>query len=268
MTAHLTPLAPFGGATWFVLPAVAYLAGRHRLRARGSGLAGPLATACAMAGIAIVAVALAPGMDEALGRTFALHMVQHLAIGVVAPLLLAVGRTADVVSWAVPSDPRGPFRRAMRRARHHERVPVATAVLVAAWYAWHVPALHDAAVRSAAVHAVEHVAILGAGWWFWAAVAPRRRRAGSAIVALFAATVSLGLLGAVLSLSPRVFYDAYQSTGTSALDDQHLGGLLMWTPGGLVYLGAAAVVLLRWLDSGRGAGRPPSTLSRREVGLS
>lgn len=36
-------------------------------------------------------------------------------------------------------------------------------------------------------------------------------------------------------------------SGLTALEDQQLGGLIMWVPGSLVYLGIALALLLRWI---------------------
>jgi cytochrome c oxidase assembly factor CtaG len=55
------------------------------------------------------------------------------------------------------------------------------------------------------------------------------------------------LLGALLTLSPTVWYarygDAAVPGGLSALEDQQLAGLIMWVPAGLVYLAAALILL-------------------------
>jgi putative membrane protein len=85
---------------------------------------------------------------------------------------------------------------------------------------------------------------------FWASLLPRRADGKTRVVAVFALfTTSLHstLLGALLTLSPTVWYASYAgaagSGGLSALEDQQLAGLIMWVPAGLVYLGAALAVL-------------------------
>ncbi len=184
-------------------------------------------------------------------RAFAPHMGQHLVLGLVAPLLIVVGRIPELMPWVVAT----PHRRAWRQAigpfgRAPTSVLWPTVAMVVVWFAWHVPGLYDAAVGSAAVHVVEHLSMLGVGCWYWAAVAPHRRRTGTVVLASFSLVFALGFLGAILSLSPVAFYAGHVEATTLAgqLDDQHLGGLLMWTPGGLVYLVAAVFQLVRWLE--------------------
>ena len=125
--------------------------------------------------------------------------------------------------------------------------------VVAAWYAWHLPGLYGAALDHPSIHVLEHLTFMVTGGWYWAAVAPHRRRTGGVVLASFTVALALGFLGAVLSLSPVAFYEGHVSGSTEAarLDDQHLGGLLMWTPGGLVHLLAAVVQLTRWLGLDR-----------------
>ena len=237
--------------TWAVLPAVVVVVALRRMHAAGSHAVGGAVASFGVAGLAVAGLALTPSVGDVAERAFAPHMAQHLVLGLMAPLLIVVGRVPELVPWAVA----GPRRRMVRRAlgpfgRPPSSVALPTVAMVTAWYAWHVPALYGAAVASPAVHALEHLSILGIGCWYWAAVAPHRRRTGSVVLASFTVMFALGFLGAILSLSPVAFYGGHVRATTVAaqLDDQHLGGLLMWTPGGLVYLIAAVFQLVRWLE--------------------
>ena len=55
------------------------------------------------------------------------------------------------------------------------------------------------------------------------------------------------MLGALLTLAPRPLYAIHELTaapwGLTALEDQQLGGLLMWVPGGLILAAALAVAM-------------------------
>lgn len=245
---------------WTVLPATAVLVGWRNLRASGSRAIGPGAVVAGILGLGIVGVVLSPVAGRALETDFAPHMAQHLALGLVGPLLIAVGRVPELVPWVVA----GPSRRTLRRwmgpiARPPRSVLWPALVMVAVWFWWHVPALYRAAADVTAVHAAEHLSFLAAGLWYWTALAPHRRRTGAVVLAPFGVTIALGLLGSVLTLSGAPFYaDAVTATTESGqLADQHLGGLLMWTPGGLVHLCAAVVQLVRWLEvDGAGARAP------------
>lgn len=260
-------------ASWVLLPVGAYVGGRRRWRRRGARVPGLVATAAALVGLVIIGGTLTPTLGSVLEETFARHMLQHLALGVVGPLLLVVGRTFDVVPWALgPAERRAvraALRRRWRRPRRIAMAPyLAAGALAATWAVWHLPVVHDAAVEHSAIHGVEHLSVVAAGISFWVAVAPHRRRSGISVLALFGATLAMGLVGAVLSLSPEPFYDAYAGTEAQRLADQQLGGLIMWTPGGLVFLLAAVVQLVRWLDVAGREDRQVPLVSRHEVGLS
>ncbi len=61
------------------------------------------------------------------------------------------------------------------------------------------------------------------------------------------------MLGALLTFAPAPWYPAYTRTaawwGLGALEDQQLGGLIMWIPAGTVYLGAALLLVTAWLHA-------------------
>jgi cytochrome c oxidase assembly factor CtaG len=82
------------------------------------------------------------------------------------------------------------------------------------------------------------------------------------VFSLFATSLHATLLGALLTLSPSVWYASYAAAagpgGLSALEDQQLAGLVMWVPGGLVYVGVALALCAALL---RDDGAP--TRSRR-----
>jgi putative membrane protein len=81
----------------------------------------------------------------------------------------------------------------------------------------------------------------------------RHGNRGVAVVYLFTTTIHTGVLGALLTLARRPLYVTFDSglfdlSGLSPLEDQQLGGLIMWVPGALVYVGVALILLSRWLS--------------------
>ena len=76
---------------------------------------------------------------------------------------------------------------------------------------------------------------------------------GLGILYLFTAALQGGLLGALLTFSPRIWYPIYSERavgwGLSALTDQQLAGTIMWVPSGLVYLLGTLLLMKSWLDS-------------------
>lgn len=245
----LDPLVLFGLA----VAALAYGVGLARLwRSRiGHGVRRGQ-VACFAGGMALLALALVWPLDVLADRSFAAHMVQHLVLIALAPPLLVLG--APLVPFATLA----PARRVIARlpwpwVAH----PLAAFGLHAAViWAWHAPALFQAALRAPAVHTLEHATMLAAALVFWWMLLPAgRARAGgrgTSLVWLLLTMIHLGLLGALLTFAPRVLYPAYGerplALGLSPLEDQQLAGLIMWVPGGVVYLAAALALAAVWLE--------------------
>jgi cytochrome c oxidase assembly factor CtaG len=123
---------------------------------------------------------------------------------------------------------------------------------VALW-AWHLPSWFDAALANNAVHALQHASFLFSALLFWWSVlGPANRSAhGVALVSVFTTMLHTGALGALLALSTVVWYPRYAQTavalGWDPLEDQQLGGLVMWAPAGLAYLVVGLVLAARWV---------------------
>jgi cytochrome c oxidase assembly factor CtaG len=73
------------------------------------------------------------------------------------------------------------------------------------------------------------------------------------VISLFATAAHTSLLGVLLTFSSSAWYRAYAggaaSLELSALEDQQLGGLIMWVPGGVVFVAAALALVATWLTS-------------------
>ena len=214
------------------------------------------------AGLAAVAVALVSPLDGRAHASLTAHMVQHVLLLAVAPPLLVAASPMATLLAGIPAAARGLVGQGwtaagteLRSSRWPAWVTAAAALQTAVMWAWHAPALYEAAVRVPALHALEHLSFLGAGLLFWAtmaaAVATRR---GSGVPALFVAALPGSALGAALTLAGRPWYPAYPS-----LDDQQLAGVVMWGFAGTVYVVAAGVVFGLWLAAEELSEDQPST---------
>jgi putative membrane protein len=157
------------------------------------------------------------------------------------PYLLALPLSwrRQVARWIINGGPRRLWRALVRPG-------VAWTLHGAALWLWHVPALFEAALRSEAIHYLQHVSLLVTALLFWTSILPRRADAWTCIVgvfSLFTTSMHMTLLGALLTLSPTTWYSSYAALtgpgGLSALEDQQIAGLIMWVPAGLVYVAAA-----------------------------
>ena len=256
---ELNPLLLAGLA----LPAWLYFRGTRRVwrrAGRGRGV-GTREAACFGAGMTLLALALVTPL-HALGEvSFAGHMAQHVALMMLAAPLVALGAPVTGILWGLPR------RQRVRagRAAAALRLPALWAALtlpINAWllhavalWLWHAPNLYQATLFSEAAHAAQHASFIATSVVFWASVERmvRRRQAGVAVLFLFTTSLHEGALGALLTFAGTVWYPAYAerlaSWGTSAMADQQLGGLIMWIPGGAIYLLAIVGVFGWWLNT-------------------
>ncbi len=211
-------------------------------------------------GILALALALLSPVDGMSAELSSAHMVQHELLMVVAAPLLTAGLPLLGVLWALPLALR---RRGMQRVRRPQ--------ILAAWngltspavvflvhglaiWAWHLPALYDAALQAEWIHGVEHACFFASAMLFWWGMTRGRYGRlgyGAAVVYIFATALHTGLLGAALALSQSVWYRAYadstQAWGLSPLEDQQVAGLIMWVPSGAIFTALGLYFFAAWL---------------------
>jgi putative membrane protein len=255
-----------GVEPWLVIllagSAALYLAGVLRLwrqAGRGRGIR-PWQAAAFAAGWLTLAGALVGPVDEWGAQLFAAHMVQHELLMIVAAPLLVVGRPLAAWTWAF-----GPRQRQwLGRATHWRWLErlwswitgplVAWALHALAIWVWHVPALFEAALHHEWVHILQHTSFLGTALLFWWSVLggdPRSTRSGFALVSVFTTMLHTGALGALLTFATSAWYPTYAvaggALGFTPVEDQQIGGLVMWVPGGAAYLVAGLLLVARLL---------------------
>ena len=238
-----------------------YALGLRRLWAHagaGRGIGLRQASAFAAGWLTLVAALVSP-LDALGAQLFSAHMVQHELLMVVAAPLLVLGRPLVAWTWALPMPARrgaGSWARHPSWARPWQAMtspPGAWLLHALALWVWHVPALFDAALANEAVHALQHASFLiGALLFWWSVLGHTAHRAyGAELLSLFTTLLHTAALGALLALAGSPWYAAYigrtGAFGFSALEDQQLGGLVMWMPAGFGYLAAALVRMARLL---------------------
>lgn len=220
----LVPLALFAGIyIWRFAQA------RREAGGRGAGLLQALAFAGGTLALLAALVSPLDGLGEE--YLFSAHMVQHVLIGDIAPLLIILGLSRVIL------------RPATRRLTAIERRlgPLASpATGLVAWlvlmYFWHIPALYDAAVEQPLVHLLEHVSFFAAGvalWWPLIQPIPMRRHLTGMqpIAYIGVAKAGLAVLGIYLAWSTTALYPYYEDTpriwGLSPVEDQNVAGVIM-----------------------------------------
>ena len=223
-------------------------------------------TALFFLGLAALLAALASPIDSSASVSFTVHMVQHMLLTVVAPPLLMLGAPIRPLLRGIPAVVRAAVVRPLARAHavralvHVLRHPlIAAALYVGGLYAWHVPALYDAALADARVHVLEHVWFFFSALLFWGVVIdPEPFRATLGYGARLPYLLVMGaaqntVLGGILAFTTRPLYTAYAGitdTGLFGFDqvtDQRVGGAIMWVAGDFVFLAAASFAFFLWL---------------------
>ena len=248
-----------------VLSAGLYALGLRRVWQRAAGGRAALARRglSFAAGWLLLAVALLPPLDPLGTQLFWAHMVQHELLMIGAAPLLVLGHPLGMWAWGLPRR----WRSAGGRMFHAPlwRVPwKLVSAPLGAWllhalvlWVWHAPALFDAALVHPAAHVTQHIAFFASALLYWWSVlgSAARARQGIALLSLFTTMVHTGALGALLTLASTPWYPTYLATtaahGLDALQDQQLGGLVMWVPASLAYLGVALWLAARWIGPSR-----------------
>ncbi len=175
------------------------------------------------------------------------HMIEHLLLGDIAALLIVLGLT-------------GPLLAPVLRIRVFDRLRVLThpAIAFPLWtislYVWHLPALYQAALRHAPVHALQHAMFLGFGINMWMCLfgpLPKPRWFGNLARLIYIVAVRLAgtVLGNIFLWSGTVFYPFYLSGDAvhhiSPLADQNIAGAVMMVEGSFLTLGLFCWLFLR-----------------------
>ena len=209
------------------------------------------------AGLLTLAGALLSPLDHLSGELFYAHMTQHMLILMVGVPLILLGAPILPVLRGIPRSVRRgvvipafqslPVRLLLRTL---SRPLVAWPVYVLVMWGWHLPALFEAALANETVHFVEHFTFAATAYLFWwNIIDPHPLRANLSYLAripyIFLTVVPAFALGAFLTFSSRPWFSPYEITaplyGISALEDQQVGGTIMWIPGSFI-IGTALIV--------------------------
>ena len=266
-------LDPATVVSLFVFGAL-YAAGLGSLRAatRRPGKLRREAVYFALGWIVLVIALLSP-VHPLSSVLFYVHMTQHELLMVVAAPLVVLGRPATVMLWAFPSAACREVLGKLRQAglgyvwRWSTNALIAFVMHALVLWVWHVPVLFEATLASDAVHALQHALFFGTALMFWQAVLVGERRAadyGLAVLYLFLTAMHSGALGALITFASTPWYPSYTTRAPmwllTPLEDQQLGGLIMWIPAGMIYVVAGLALFAAWLrESDRRVRQRPPT---------
>jgi putative membrane protein len=184
---------------------------------------------------------------------FSAHMVQHLLLTMLVPPLLIAGTPR----WMLQPLLRNPIVARIARALTKPRVCFATFNIVLA--AWHTPPLYNAAMAHHGLHIVQHLMFMASAvmlWWPILSPLPELPRLSYPLqmLYLFLTTIPMSVVAVYITYGGTLLYPAYAAApriaGLTPLDDQLLGGLIMWIPGGLLFFAVISVIFFKWQSHG------------------
>jgi cytochrome c oxidase assembly factor CtaG/putative copper export protein len=255
----------FGTAA--IVMAVVYLAGVRRLRRRGD--AWPIGrTAAWLLGCAALLFATSSGLGRYMPAMFSMHMVAHMLLSMLVPILFVLGAPMTLALRALPTAGRGepPGPREWLLAALHSRVSrflthpiVATVVFVAGFYGLYFGGIFDAAVSNHAAHVLMNVHFLLSGYLFyWVVIGidptPRQIPQLGKVAMVFASLPLHAFFGVVLmgmqTVLGETFYRSLQlSWHNDLLGDQRLGGGIAWAAGEVPLVVVMIALLIQWRRS-------------------
>ncbi len=198
------------------------------------------------AGCLVILAALVSPLDRLAEQILVMHMVQHLLLLDIAPILLILGLTKVLLRPATRR-----LRIVEERAGPLSHPVFAILAYSAVMWIWHVPALYDAAVANPSLHALEHLCFAAAGilyWWHILSPIRGRLRLGGMgpVMYMISTKLIVGFLGVALAFLPTAIYGFYVDQpaywGLSPVADQQMAGLAMALEQSIV-MGVALAVL-------------------------
>jgi putative membrane protein len=201
--------------------------------------------------LALVAILYTHGEIDELAdqRLFFIHMLQHLLQTLVIPPLLLLGTPDWMLRPWVLSRPLRPLARILTQP------VVAFFVFSAVFVAAHYPAIFDRMCRDENFHIGVHLTFMASGvllWWPILSPLPELPRLPypAQIMYLFLLMIPMTAVAAPITLAPAVIYPWYlegpHAWGIKPLDDQILGGLLMWIGQGTYLMFVFTAIFFRW----------------------
>ncbi len=210
-----------------------------------------------LAGWITLVIALLSPVHKLGSLLFSIHMTQHELLMIVAAPLLVLSRPIIWFLWALPPRWREASGR-ITKSRRFAALWSAMTLPLFVWllhgstlWAWHIPILYDASVEHEWIHALQHTTfLLTALLFWWTLIQGRHGRFsyGSGVLYVFTTAIHTSILGALMTFTQQLWYPIYDGRTAefhlTAMEDQQLGGLIMWIPAGVVF-----IILGLWLTA-------------------
>jgi len=180
---------------------------------------------------------------------FSAHMVQHLLLTLAVPPLLLAGTPGWLLRPVLSRKYVAPIVRRLTRA------PMAFVIFNLTIAVWHLPPFYNAAMAHHSLHIVEHLTFMAAAvlmWWPLLSQLPEFPRLAypGQMLYSFLMSIPMSIVAVYIAMADHVLYPAYSAAPRilplTPLEDQLLGALIMWIPGGLIFMIIMTVVFFKW----------------------
>ena len=258
-----------------------YLLGVLRLRARGDDWPLGRTIAFVVGGLGTFAFATMSGLGTYDTTLLSVHMVQHMLLSMLVPLLLALGAPVTLALRTLPPRPRRWLLVVL-----HSRVakvltfpPLTLTLFVLSPWMLYFSGWYDASLRSTYVHEMTHVHLVLVGcMFFWPLVGldpvPGRviypfRMLMMLLTLPFHAFLGVTIMGQTTIIGEEWYAALREGPMGSWLPtmaaDQHLAGGILWGSGDLVGIAMFLVLFTQWVrDSMKEAAREDRRLDLLE----
>ncbi|MFL5621473.1 MAG: cytochrome c oxidase assembly protein [Gemmatimonadaceae bacterium] len=180
---------------------------------------------------------------------FSAHMVQHLLLTLVIPPLLLAGTPGWMLRRPLASRFIAPAARRLTRA------PMSFVIFNLTIAVWHLPPFYNAAMAHHSLHIIEHLMFMAAAvlmWWPLLSQLPEFPRLAypGQMLYSFLMSIPMSIVAVYIAMADRILYPAYSAAprvlALTPLEDQLLGALIMWIPGGIIFMIIMTVVFFKW----------------------
>ena len=184
---------------------------------------------------------------------FSAHMVQHLLLALVVAPLLVMGTPGAMLRPVLRVRGIAPLARWLTSPVH------AFAIFNVVLAGWHLPVMYNYALAHHPVHIVEHLMLLAASvimWWPIVSPLPELPRLSypGQMLYVFLLSIPMAIVAVYIAYADTLLYPMYAIAprvwGITPMNDQMIGGLIMWIPGGLYFYTIISIVFLRWQEKG------------------
>jgi len=184
---------------------------------------------------------------------FSAHMVQHLILTLAMPPMMIAGVPGWMLRPLLGKRVIGAIARTITRPFWCFTIFNLSIAL------WHLPFFYNSAMANHNIHIVEHLIFMAAAvlmWWPLTSQLPELPRLPypGQILYCFLMSIPMSIVAVYITMADHILYPAYSSAPRifplSPMEDQMLGGLIMWVPGGLIFAIIMSVVFFKWSASG------------------